>query len=581
MKKIFYLMLLTLLISIWSCEDSSFLEKAPGIDVTEDTIFSSAAQTELFLNTIYQYGMHSNLPYYNDDGIPNIFVNPEGHIGGACCDEAEQCADWYPPQKWNTGSITADNTEDARWVYRWKAIRYIAVMLERVDEVPDMSPDYAKQIKAEVKFLRALNYFEMMKRYGGVPVIDHSIKLDEDLKIPRSTLEETYNFIMKDLKEAIPDLQSDQAGALRGRAHKGAALALKSKTMLYAASKMFNTSTPFMSLGANNNLICFGNYKIERWQEAAQAAYDVLEWAKEAGYHLITDQGVDENYRYSWEHYDNAEIIFAEKSNGKRGRWTWPWSSIAPPTIAAGNSGYSGVTPTLNFVSKYEDRQGRKVDWSGGTGLQAKMANLDRRFNQTVVGNLGYWNVDCQTVELFEGGKHTTSCFGGFWLHKLYPREISQQVWSYQPNSTLFQLNEIYLNFAEAMTEAYGPDDPQSFGMTARDAINIIRDRSGQPKITSGSGIYSDFMELIRNERALELAFDEHRFWDVRRWLIADQEGIMQGAMKGIKIYKDTGNEYSYEPYVFETRTFMKRMYLHPVPTGEINKGYLIQNPGY
>ena len=117
--------------------------------------------------------------------------------------------------------------------------------------------------------------------------------------------------------------------------------------------------------------------------------------------------------------------------------------------------------------------------------------------------------------------------------------------------------------------------------MTARDAINIIRDRSGQPKITSGSGIYSDFMELIRNERALELAFDEHRFWDVRRWLIADQEGIMQGAMKGIKIYKDTGNEYSYEPYVFETRTFMKRMYLHPFPTGEINKGYLIQNPGY
>ena len=151
------------------------------------------------------------------------------------------------------------------------------------------------------------------------------------------------------------------------------------------------------------------------------------------------------------------------------------------------------------------------------------------------------------------------------------------------PNSTLFQLNEIYLNFAEAMNEAYGPDDKHGYKYSAREAINIIRERSGQPAILSGSGIYSDFRELVRNERAIELAFDNHRFWDVRRWMIAEQEGVMSGAMYGIKIYwiNSSPQEFRYTPYLYENRTFTKKMYLHPFSTNEVNKGYLIQNPGY
>ena len=132
------------------------------------------------------------------------------------------------------------------------------------------------------------------------------------------------------------------------------------------------------------------------------------------------------------------------------------------------------------------------------------------------------------------------------------------------PNSTLFQLNEIYLNFAEAMNEAYGPDDKHGYKYSAREAINIIRERSGQPAILSGSGIYSDFRELVRNERAIELAFDNHRFWDVRRWMI-----------------NSSPQEFRYTPYLYENRTFTKKMYLHPFSTNEVNKGYLIQNPGY
>ncbi len=165
---------------------------------------------------------------------------------------------------------------------------------------------------------------------------------------------------------------------------------------------------------------------------------------------------------------------------------------------------------------------------------------------------------------------------GGFWLHKLYPDAIDDaKNWQYIPNSTLFSLAEAYLNYAEALNEAQGPVQE------AYDAVNTIRQRSGMPGLPSGL-TKEQFRERVRNERAIELAFDNFRFWDIRRWLIAENEGVMQGEMYGIKITKiSNSSEFKYEPYVFETRYWNPKMYLHPFNTNEINKGYLIQNPGY
>ena len=567
-----------MLLTIVSCEDmmGDFLEKAPGVDVTEDTIFSSRSQVEMFLASIYEYGVHSNLGLGSpDNGAPAI-ANSAGTT-----DEAESCANWYDPQKWNNASVSPDNTDDPRFSHRFTAIRKVTVMLDRVDEVPDITKEYANQLKAESKFIRALNYFEMFKRYGGVPIIDHRLQLDENLKIPRSSVEDVVNFIVKDCDEAIPDLPINQLGALRGRATRGAALALKARTLLYAASDLFNTDRPYLDFGTNNKLICYGNKDKERWKLAADAAKKVLDWAKEANCYLITDQGIDGNYRYSWQTYDNSEIIFAEKSSDAMGKYTWPWSAISPPTVYPGNAGQSGVTVTLNLVSKYEDRLGNKVDWNGGNDLQAKMASLDYRFSQTVVGNLMRWNSEFPKLQLWQDsgngpGADANTCYGGFWLHKLYPEEISESVWKKVPNSTLYQLNEAYLNYAEALNE-YNEGPTQE----AYDAINTIRKRSGQPDLPTGLG-HLEFRTKVRNERAIELAFDGHRFYDIRRWMIAEEEGVMQGGMLGIKIYQiPESTEYRYEPYVFETRSFSRRMYLHPFGTGEINKGYLIQNPGY
>lgn len=583
MKYIYRIFLAVSILGAWvSCD---YLDKGPGVDVTEDDIFSSVTNVETFLASIYQKGIHSNLGYGSPNNEGDDGTNPHSCPWTGRCDESEQCAPWYEPNNWNSASVTPDNTDDRRFDFRWQAIRMIARMCQRVNEVPGISEAYASQLKAECRVIRALNYFEMLKYYGGVPIIDRFYDVSDDMSVPRSSVEDVVNFILKDIEESMEYLPAAQRGTERGRIDQGVAYALKSKTLLYAASPIFNTAVPYLDMGENNRLICYGDYDPARWELAAEAAAECLDWAAANGCHLITDQGTDENYRYSWEQYDNAEIILAEKAHGYMGNWTWPWSAISPPNVYPGNAGQSGITVTLNHVRKYEDRDGNPVSWEGGDDLQAKMASLDPRFEACIVGNLGWWNDEFPSLELYEGGRHANTCYGGFWLHKHYPSAISSQVWQYIPNSTLFQLNEIYLNYAEAMNEAYGPDaDPEGYGMTAREAVNTIRARSGMPAIEVADAAGQDaFREKVRHERDIELAFDNHRFWDIRRWLIAEEEGVMQGAMYGIKITSIDGNpnEYHYEPYVFETRSWNRRGYLHPFGTTEINKGYLVQNPGY
>jgi hypothetical protein len=628
--------LLALTCLLPSCEDmmGDFLEKAPSSDLNEDTVFSSSKLTLDFLASIYRLGIHSNNGYGSGQGGAIRFANPEPIPFSGASDESETGAQWYFTHVWNDGTINANKgwgDIDARFEYRFKAIRMITIMLDRADDLPSIEQDpdrgmeakMIKHIKAEARVIRALNYLEMLKRYGGVPLIKNRLNVDDELKVPRSSVEETVKFIVQDCEEALPDLENHQLGANRGRIHKGVALAIKAKTLLYAASPLFNTAQPYMNMNdpALNTLICYGNVDKERWKLAAEAAKDVLEWAASTNYcRLITDKG-EENYLETWNIYDNPEIILAEKSMPSIGRWDWPWgqgSKYAPQ-----NWGGAGIEPTLDFVKKYETRDGTKTQWNevGVTGydLQEKMLNLDRRFQQTVSYNMAKWNADRLTCPLYQEAIPAieatgwelpiTGCLTGFYIHKTIPYIIDNNTWTYQPNSTLFQLNEFYLNYAEAVYEYFGSGDASlpGYSLTPRSAINTLRARAGQPAVKDA--VYNgDFREVIRNERAVELAFDNHRFWDVRRWMIAD-DGInnaMQGPKIGIKINlidptvilkdpagdpKDPNNivldnapidhGYKYTPYVFETRVFLKRMYLHPFNINEVNKGYLVQNPGY
>jgi hypothetical protein len=616
MKKVIAICtVLCIIISISSCKKSlnDFLEKAPGVDVDENIVFSSKVNVDAFVSTLYEYGMFSILPARQNNAI---IANPSNGSTPTqiATDEGKNEATFQFSNKWNTAVITNQDiigNEDYRYYARWKVIRMANILLERVDELKDPAADdtYKKQVKAQAKFLRALQNFEMLKRYGGFPLVMKRFATADEAKAPRSTFAECVDAIVKDCSEAYPDLEVAYPSAQRGRITKLSTLALKSRTLLYAASPLFNTATPYLSMAdaANNKYICYGNNDKNRWKLAADAAMEVLTFAGTSGVSLVDvvanrkpvepnqtippnpahlTSFLNGNYRVSWERPDNSEIILADKSSSAAGNnFSFPWQHVMPQDMGGF---YGGTSVLLNFVKKYEDTLGRVVTWNdaGGSDVQAIYRSLDPRFKQSVGYNQSRWNAAHPTIETYPGGKHNRLNWGGQWMLKPVPEGISNG--SVVPFLPLFRLNEFYLNYAEAINEFSSPGassvaanaEPPNVPTSAYDAVNRIRARSGMPKLPAGLS-QDQFRTRVRNERAIELAFEDHRFWDIRRWLIAEEEGVMKGAMYGLKITRVNATTFSYLPYFIETRFFNKNMYLHPFDLNEVLKGDLLQNPGW
>lgn len=549
-----------------SCE-KKFLDKAPGVDVTENTIFSSQVQLETYVASLYRHGLHHNFPT-EDRSLTNA---ASYDMSAGATDEGEYAVGWLTSQRWNSANITASdivNLEDYRFYLRWTAIRMANIIMERINEVPNTTQEYRDQIYGEAKFVRALNYFEMIKRYGGVPIADKRFLLTDSFNLPRSSLKDCVDMVVADATDAAAKLPPTYPSQMRGRATRGAALLLKARMLLYAASPLFNTATPYLDFGDKNNLICYTNYDKNRWKLAADAAKDAITWIEAGNAKLIDDKGVDQNYKYMWTVNDNSEIILAWKGIPIRYPWELPWAVMKPNVIRFG--GWGGLWVTFNFVRKYEKKDGTPQTWPGGSNLPAKYNELDPRFKQTVAYHNSYWNVEDPKLNCVNGSI-------GHWMHKQIPYELNNGA-GHVPNYTLFRAAEAYLDYAEALNE-FESAPP----VAAYDAVNLIRRRSGMPNLPTGLTT-AQFRERIQRERDIELAFEDHRFWDIRRWMVAEQDGVMQGDMWGLRLSQpDPGNDavVNYTPYVFEQRTFLRRMYLHPFILSEVNKGYLAQNPGW
>ncbi len=594
-----------------SCERfENFLDKPPGTDVNEDTIFSNQTQIETFIATLYREGLHSTLAI-NDGTSPNptatTIVNGFfGHSGSdnisyvGYTDEGQGGASYGENRNFNSGNVNNTNIHytDKRHILRWYAIRRANTLLERMDEVTSVPQNYIDQVKGEALAIRAMNYFEMFKRYGGVPIIDKRLSAEDVLDFPtgRRSIEDVVNFIVDDCDRAAALLPNSYPANMRGRVTKGVALLIKAKTLLTAASPLFNTATPYLNLGADNNLICYGNYDKTRWQKAADAAKAVLDWAAEGHARLITEYAPDKNYKYVWETHDNPEILLANKFlRDPKARNAHPFTHILFPgaaTAAATTVPYDPDFPTadkvpgtafggalgtsilFNFVRRYEKKDGTPQIWNmnGGDDLTQKYAELDNRFAQTVAYN-GYQWGDF-TVNLYAGHGHFTNCQGGHWQRKFVPDAIKFTSGTAIPHNYLYRLADAYLIYAEALNEAQGPVQ------AAHDAINAVRNRSGQPNLPTDLD-EEDFRERVRNERTIELAFENNRLWDATRWMTAEAE--IGGNMYGLKITRVTtpSVHFTYEPYVNSVRVFRRGMYLHCFLQTEVEKGYLVQNPGW
>lgn len=613
MKKIPILIpVFTLLLILSSCK-KNFLDKAPGVDLTEDAAFASKVNLEQFMATIYRYGMHSIFRYRNQADLPFSNLGASGntdciHPSTSISDEGDASeANFVNNNRWNEGNVLPSNIvaiEDFRYYIRWIAMRQIALVLKRANEVPDADDQYKAQVIAEVKFLRALNYFEMIKRYGGVPIVTEAFPPGVKIDVPRNTFDECIKFILKDLQEAIPVLPPSFSASLSGRATAMAAMTLKAKVLLFAASPQYNTATPILSMPntADNKLICYGNYDKNRWTLAADAAKEALEFAAINGYALVDvpanrnprdlDNGTVGplgNYRESWENINNPELIMKYQGFNTTNVGNAPVTFFNPKSFG---SSWSGITVPLNFLSKYEDTLGNVVTWGagGGTDLITKYRSLDPRFKQSMTYTNAYHSSIDQIAQMYNGGKDYVNCPGGIWYRKYLPRSFRGP--SFVLNDPLFRLNELYLYYAEALNEASGPGSRTAVTdlatgtlpavpTSAYDATNKIRLRSKMQLLPAGL-TQDQFRLRLRNEIAIELYGDDHRFWDLKRWLLAGD--VLNGVYLGLQINRvgvSPNFTYTWLPSPFETRTFNQNMYLHPFPQAEVLKGGLTQNPGY
>lgn len=565
-RKNYSLLALFLMCSLlFSCQED-FLGKPMSSDVTIDTIFNSRIKAETFLWNVYASCVPMGFTYqYGGDNAPLW-----GAMLMACSDEGKSNMRTAGSNSINVGNWGPTNPVEDNFTWHYKGIRNANIFLENIDRVGDIPDVTKKAMKAEASVLKALMYYDMFKRYGGVPIVDKSLSGSDTLMIPRNTVEEVVNYIVKKCDDAIPSLPDSYESNARGRITKGAALALKSRTLLFAASPLFNNVTPYLPTN-EPKLVCYGNADQNRWKLAADASKAVLDWAAANGCSLVTNVDPGMAYETACAQNDNSEIILANKS---RGKFVGSYSSLFGQVLLPSSiyDSWAGEYVTLNFARFYSKKDGTDQTWPE-TGTYAdyiQRANeMEPRFQQSVYASGTKWNNEV-------GIKNYKSLKGIGWMRKFFTRSQMNGTFINWP---VFRLAEFYLNYAEALNEY------SSMDQAAYDAVNVIRSRAGLPAILKSDPRYNtkeNFRQAIRRERAVELAFEEHRLFDVRRWLIADEEGVMAGNFYGYMFNQSADKKnVSYSKFIFENRLWEKKMYLYPFPQTEIDKKYMTQNPGW
>ncbi len=557
---------MTVVIGLSSCEN---LDRELITDITPQQATKS-----------YDYSLYRVTSLYTD--IPAGYLQIDGAMTASATDEAEHTLETSNVQKLNNGSWNAIDNPDNLWANFYRGIRKANQFLissdsinldqYKLDPTPSAQTVYKTRLadiqrwKYEARFLRAYFYFELTKRYGGVPIIAQIYSVDDDFQTTkRNTLAECVQYITAECDSAAKNLPVTYSATDLGRATKGAALALKSRVLLYAASDLFNT--PSWAAGYSNpELISLTGDRVARWKAAADAAKAVIDLAG-TGYALNT------NYRnlFITNSYTLPEIILARR-NGAANTF-----EIANYPIGY-DLGNSGTAPSQNLVDAYELTNGTKFDWNNPAQAANPYANRDPRLGLNIIlNNTAYKG---RPLEAWAGGRDGKGIVNatktGYYLKKyvnenqnLLTNTTSVQSWN------LIRLAEIYLNYAEALNEAMpGSADAKTY-------VDRVRARPGvaMPPLPAGLS-QAELRERIRNERRVELAFEDHRGWDVRRWMQGPH--YLGAPLMGVDITKNADGTFVYKPITVENRVFEPKMYLYPIPQGELNasKG-LIQNPGW
>jgi len=580
-------MMLFLIMPFFVACNDDFLEKKPLDKLSEEAVFASAQLMEQYVNALY-------------DVVPHPFT--EGSLA-ACTDEAYFRFGGTSCNRISRGELTADNvifesnggtfhnlrmTFLPLWSRIFPYLRNMNVFLERVDDaaVDDLAK---KRLKGEVLFLRAWTYSNMLVRYSGIPIIDKPFQLGDEYNATRDNFDDCVTFIIKDLDDAI--LLLDNKSSVRGRVGADACRALKARTYLHAASPLFND--PQEPTGG----IFKGKYDREKWKLARDAAKNLIDLG---GYALAPV------YEDHWTNINSGEVIWgrffdATTTTTSQGLYNAQLYYAPEPE---GLGGWNSCKPVENLVADYEMAATGKKPFEDGSGYDPEnpWAERDPRFYQCILtpGTV-YMGKTIRIASPAPGYTASNDLWyaaaigtegTGYWLRKwvLEDETVSESI-----NTTRmypwFRLAEIYLIYAEAALE-YNDDVA-----ACAEYINKIRDRADvKMPFVDDHLSPADMRKKLIQERRIELAFENHRYFDLRRWKLAPiYEGSMIYGITALKyedgsvtynIAKPGANgapDFSAARAMLAYRNFEPQHYLMPVPSDEVRKseGLIVQNPNY
>lgn len=550
------------------------------------------------LSIIKEGDIYKNMTYIQQMWVNSYSYLPGGFnsVGGsmlcAATDESEAVNGTEDIQRFNNGAWYASDMPDNRWDNYYKGIRQCCEIIENLPNVtweeymesdPLTYQDRMAKMEAyinEARFLRAYYYFELVKRYGAVPLVEKKIYLDDDsdlyfvTHVKRNTFEECINYIASECDAVVPNLPLSYDDSWLGRATRGAALALKSKALLFAASDLYNQAgneNPYIGYTSGN--------QSDRWLVAAQAANDVIELGKYSLHSSYQDL-----FTLTTNSQSN-ETIFERRLSGTL--------DIEKNYYSIGfNGGKTGTCPTQNLVDDYEMIDGTLFDWTNPLQASDPYSNRDPRLKQTILTNNDVW---CgRNMEMWQGGLDGAPRYyatkTGYYLKKYLHDNVNLVAsdLSYTRQWFFMRYAEVLLNYAEAANQYGGPTYTVSGGtLSAKDALDLIRKRAGMPitDVTfSTRGVFlnkTNFNEFVLHERRIELAFEDQRWWDTRRTM--QGETALGGTIHKVNITKN-GSTFTYSTAKLEDRVFDKnKMYFYPIPQSEIakSKGNLVQNPNW
>lgn len=562
MKKLFILLIIAGLGAaiLHSCTDD-YLDRAPESGLSEEEVFTKFENFRSFF-----YAVYDGRKYYDGGwreynlrlGSPLYFSFWDQKYSWEGMTDAADQGRYMEGHTFKSGQVSAfinkftyDGKRRPILESMFMCIRVSNTAIKKIGMVKDGKQHDLDDLLGQAYFVRAFAHFELMRLWGPMPYIRHVIGPDDEWDIPRLTKYETLANIALDMdsaamffakadlmrRDALPGQPGHLTHPDQKRPNGVAAKAYKARALLYAASPLNNDKGQ------------------KTWEDAAKANWEAIQIAEQYGYALLSAANYKRNYNGN--DYSNEQL------------WAYPagnigWNSgnlagIAPGVFGNSVSSWSGVCPTQNFVDKFETKWGEALNTeadrqaaaaAGHYNEQDPYKDRDPRFKLAVVYNQtdlpGYGK-----AQIWYEMKNGVASYGellnqaylgrtytGYYLRKTWGEHSNKNRTSVRYTDPLIRLGELYLNYAEAANEAYGPNTPAPGAtMTAVQAINVIRSRVNMPDVLPQYTTSKEvFRERIKNERNVELAYEGHYFHDIRRW--KDAPVTMAGPLMGVDIEK-------------------------------------------